>query len=378
MNSTPGAARRPLGWRAAAVLLLFGTACALLLAELALRLIGYSPGIPIHERDTVYGWRNVRGKTAVVTGPPVTIDARGFRGAGFAVPKPPHTRRIFGMGCSVSIAVSVGETETYQARLQQRLQARAGSDTAIEVINAGVGGYSSQMGRQWLEHEIVSYQPDLLIIMYGWNDHWAARAGGRDRILASSPVERWKALLLGSRIMQALYQFRSTERVAAWEGSLRRVLNPPAAPAATAAATDTAPRDITLGNRVSLDEYDENLTAMITLARAHNSAVLLVTAPLRHALTPEHRAATRFTVAPVDGTIPDNVCAMHHLYTETVRAVGQREQVPVADAEAFFNAMPAAEREMLFDPHDYIHLNAQGLARLTEVLEQTIVASRLL
>jgi len=364
----------PLTWRARLAVLLFGTILALVSGEVLLWVISYNPGIPIHERDLRYGWRNVRGASAVVChdGPTVSINSLGFRGKEFAAKKTPGSLRVFTLGCSCTIGANVSDTETYAAQWERLLNQPDVTRHPVEVINAGVGGYSTEMGKAWLRHEIINYEPDLITLYYGWNDHWPARLGGSDRELSSATMEKAKFFLFKSRIIQLLYQLRSTELVSGWEGALRSaVASPGAAPDRQAAlASATSGRDVTLGYRVPILEYEENLREMISLATENRSAVILIAAPLQYAITEQNTAYDVTTVPFVDGTDAPTVIANHRLYTNVLRRVGKETGTPVADLEKVFNLLTQLERDRLF--YDYIHPNAEGFALLTEELNRTL------
>src|SRR6266576_5019208 len=53
--------------------------------------------------------------------------------------------------------------------LEKELRA-ANPNKQIEVVTMAVPGYTSHQGLAWLEREIDSLKPDLLIISFGWND----------------------------------------------------------------------------------------------------------------------------------------------------------------------------------------------------------------
>ena len=55
-------------------------------------------------------------------------------------------------------------------------QGRAGG-RRFEVMNAGVAGYSSHQGVLRFLQEVDRYQPDLVLVSFGWND--AAEAIGQ-------------------------------------------------------------------------------------------------------------------------------------------------------------------------------------------------------
>ncbi|MEW6358052.1 MAG: GDSL-type esterase/lipase family protein [Planctomycetota bacterium] len=105
--------------------------------------------------------------------------------------------------------------EVYAQRVQKELNSRG---IAVDVINAGVGGNTTAAGRSRFEKDVVSRQPDLVIIQFGIND---------------SAVDVWR--------------------------------KPPAS-----------------GSRVPVDRYEENLRYFIHVLRSRRAKVILMTPnPLR-------------------------------------------------------------------------------------------------
>jgi lysophospholipase L1-like esterase len=74
--------------------------------------------------------------------------------------------RILCVGDSVTFGWLVEEHEAYPARLQKLLVSR-GMD--VEVINAGVPGYSSHQVARYLP-ELLRFEPDLVVTYLGIND----------------------------------------------------------------------------------------------------------------------------------------------------------------------------------------------------------------
>jgi len=97
-------------------------------------------------------------------------DALGLRGAEALVPKPRGAYRIVCMGGSTTYCTEVREDErTYPAQLGEILRTRYGDDR-VEVLNAGVGGWSSWECLIDLELRVLDLQPDLLVVYHGIND----------------------------------------------------------------------------------------------------------------------------------------------------------------------------------------------------------------
>ncbi|OGE76822.1 MAG: hypothetical protein A3C85_02635 [Candidatus Doudnabacteria bacterium RIFCSPHIGHO2_02_FULL_48_21] len=98
------------------------------------------------------------------------INSLGFRGPEFSLQKKdPNMIRIFASGDSTTACAMVGNDEAWPAVLEKELRGRG---VNAEVINAGVGAWSSY--QEWLrfEREIINYQPDIVLLNQGWNEEF--------------------------------------------------------------------------------------------------------------------------------------------------------------------------------------------------------------
>jgi lysophospholipase L1-like esterase len=110
----------------------------------------------------------------------VKINALGFRGADISPTKPPTTLRIACLGASTTFSAEASSNDAiWTALLQRQLQGDLG--IPVEVVNAGVAGYTSNESLKYLKHRVLDVSPDL-VIYYEANNEIA-----RDtRLLAAS------------------------------------------------------------------------------------------------------------------------------------------------------------------------------------------------
>lgn len=312
-------------------------ACVLLLAlEGGLRLVGFEApgvetmeftfpldewrsddGVAFLERDPVLFWRprpNLLGH-----------NSRGLFGPEFAVPKPEGLYRIVCLGDSCT---HLGP-RPYPQRFGEILEHyRPGR---FEVINAGVLGWTSHQGLKRLETEVPEWQPDLVTVYFGWNDHWLAH-GLRD---SQQPVPApWR---------EALTRFARHLRTVQ---ALALLYRPP--------ARSSEPR-------VTLDEYAANLRAMKRDADRLGAEIWFLTAPQAF-----DRGVPRFLLESGEVDDPQKVLEVHRSYNQVVRRVGSELGVLVVDLEREIDAM-AAEKEELFEP-DHIHLSDNGRTLVAAML----------
>jgi hypothetical protein len=93
----------------------------------------------------------------------------GYRGDEVTKEKPADVYRIVALGSSETYSTSVGDyRESYPYMLQMHLHENG--YTNVEVINAGVGGYTSYESLLALQFRILELDPDLIVVYQGSND----------------------------------------------------------------------------------------------------------------------------------------------------------------------------------------------------------------
>lgn len=158
--------RRLLGWAAIAVA---SVLAGLLLAEAALRLMGYSA--PIWYRpDRQLGWTLRPGVSAWFTKEGrafVHVNAAGRRDRDTPLDKPDDVYRIAVLGDSYSEAMQVPREEAYWALLPERLGACGFQPgKRVEVLNFGVSGYGTAQEYVTLQSQAIRYRPDLVLLQF--------------------------------------------------------------------------------------------------------------------------------------------------------------------------------------------------------------------
>ena len=208
----------------------------------------------------------------------VAINSLGFRGGEF----PPRRRealRIVCLGDSWTFGANVDQENTYPARLEALLRQRF-PDAGVDVMNLGVMGYSSFQGRELLRRRALALEPDVVVLAFGMND--SSVAGFRDADLAAAPppgpgrraleaVGRLEALRLLAYAAQRLTRPGDSlaEHLRAADESAR-------SPGPGAAGTTEDYAEVARWTRVPLDEYRDNVSAMVGDARRHGAAVVLL------------------------------------------------------------------------------------------------------
>jgi len=156
--------------RAAKIGLLAGSlVVALLVAELALRAIGYYQMVAIYYDPLTgvglipgaHGIQNDEGRAWV------QINSHGFRDAPRSIEKPAGTYRIAVLGDSFVQASEVELQDTFVARLEASLNGcGASGGKRVEVLNFGVRSFGQAQEAILLREVVWKYQPDLVLLAF--------------------------------------------------------------------------------------------------------------------------------------------------------------------------------------------------------------------
>ncbi|QHV00617.1 SGNH/GDSL hydrolase family protein [Synechocystis sp. CACIAM 05] len=154
-------------WLANTLLVLGSLGFAVVVAEVALRLMGVSyPSF--YQVDPQRGHSLIPNFSARWTHEGnglVRINADSLRDRHYEKEKPADTYRIVVLGDSFSEAIQVNEDETYWSAIEKDLPSCPGlTGKTVEVINFGVGDYGTAQEYLTLQHHAMEYQPDLVLL----------------------------------------------------------------------------------------------------------------------------------------------------------------------------------------------------------------------
>lgn len=96
-------------------------------------------------------------------------NSHGFVGKEISKTKPSDVYRVVVLGDSFTEALQVHEGESYSELVQISLS-KSAAEQKIEVINAGVSGYSPMTYYLYLKRELLSFKPDLVLLQLFAND----------------------------------------------------------------------------------------------------------------------------------------------------------------------------------------------------------------
>jgi lysophospholipase L1-like esterase len=274
------------------------------------------------------------------------VNSQGLPYAEVHMPKPPHTYRILYLGDSCT-------QQGYPLFVEAFLNAdRPMKETQFDGAILALAGYSSHQGLVLAERYGRQLDPDLVVIYFGWNDHWLAREAPDAEKVVYVPRSRWEkitaTLLAKSRLLQGVYQLATT---------------------LSGSRIDTVQTEV----RVSPAQYRDNLLKMKAIFDERHVPVIFITAPTSHYQlgVPDDLVKRKIT------STKQQAIAMHRQYNQIVRDLAWHTGAYLLDLESDFSDLK--DPTQVFKS-DGIHFVEEGLAlvarRLTVFIERQVLPSQ--
>ncbi len=258
------------------------------------------------------------------------INSLGLRGE--EVKSHKTKRRILTLGNSCTFGWGVSYQDTYAQQLESLLNG------VYEVINGGIPGYSSFQGRRFFEKELIGLQPDIVCILFAWNDLWAAANRIADKDQQFPP----RVVIAVQNFLSRLHSYRLQKKLL-----LSGIEKEP---------DSLFDRTVPI-YRVGLKDFQSNLREICRVARSKGITPILLTSPIPSLATyyppglksPLHR--------------------FHEKYNQAMRELSVSDTVDLVDLAREFD-----RHGDLFDdaPNDPIHFNARGHLVAAELLAEHI------
>ena len=150
------------------LLVISSLAVAGTVGELTLSALGYKTLYVNPEREIFWeyhpllGWHHDPGKHGIFESSEfriaVFINQKGLRDRDYSYERTPGKKRILVLGDSFVWGLGVEQNQVFTEQLENLL-------TNVEVINAGVSGYSTDQELLWFKSEGIKYNPDLVILV---------------------------------------------------------------------------------------------------------------------------------------------------------------------------------------------------------------------
>jgi lysophospholipase L1-like esterase len=146
---------------------------ALLIAEVALRIVGYTYPV-FYTTDETRGYAlrpNMRGWYRKEGESYVEINSAGLRDREHARAKPPNTLRVAVLGDSYAEALQVPFEDAFWKVLERKLnECENFRGQQVEVINFGVSGYGTAQELITLREHVWDYSPDIVLLAFTTNN----------------------------------------------------------------------------------------------------------------------------------------------------------------------------------------------------------------
>jgi hypothetical protein len=110
------------------------------------------------------------GARGLYAGGLVRINEQGFRDDPVAIPKPPNTLRVIGLGDSTMFGLGVKRNECYMDLLEAEFQSLLGPDRRVEFVNTAAPAYNTVQEAEMFLTSGPAIQPDAVLIQYDNND----------------------------------------------------------------------------------------------------------------------------------------------------------------------------------------------------------------
>lgn len=292
------------------------------------------------------GWRSTDGRSR--------HNSLGFRGADIAVPKPAGRLRVVCMGESTTYCTGIADdAATYPARLQAHL-AGAAPELDIEVMNAGVGGYTSIENLLHCLFRVAPLEPDVIVYYYTHNDVHPRRMPGlsRDyREYSRSWYEPWLGggllswighrWVLASGAIGRVVRREYERRWRRWRAE-NIALNPP-------------------------DAFRANMTTLVLTGRAAGAKVLLVNPPYRGLVKEKLDEAP---AAPMARAVWE--------HRGIIREIGKKLSIPVYDLAADMTYCMDSDTFPNKYYLDQVHVSTKGAELMGSLIAKAILDNGLL
>lgn len=308
----------------------------------------------VYQPHPRYGKRPRAGLVLEAGGKTLRINQQGFRGPDLVAPSGEAPLRIACVGDSVVFGRYIDDDALFTARLAVLLEERLGRE--VEVINAGVPGYSLDTTFAVLREEIAPLEPDAVVVAQVVND-----LNGRClEVFAPSGSESSGPAGFDGYVGRWLGTWR--DRHVLLQSLVRKNLTPWVAPlSAGSQRRDDVPEDFAR-------PYQRKLTELVEWAKRRDLPVVLCTA--WKAFGDDQAPEQQFQAA--SGMLLNNpylslrgALAAYDAFNEAVRTVAREHSVVLVDMAAVI----PTEGEYF---RDTVHLTARGHALAAEALAEAI------
>lgn len=256
------------------------------------------------------------------------VNSWGFRGPEIG-PKTSGTLRVLFLGDSCTFAGEPPYPSMVEDMLNEAMH-QASDSREVECVSLSIAGYTSHQGRVLAERYGAEVAPDVVVVFYGWNDHWLAYGAPDHEKQPPESPGLFEAAVGQLRLLQLIARF------AGGDEPIDEVRVPPR-------------------------QYRDNLSRLAGVFEATGVPVVFITAPSGHRKLGVDPALLQLKFA----ADAESVMALHDEYVEIVRDIVR--EVPVSrrllDLNREFGELDTAALDALFTG-DGIHFERAGMERV--------------
>ena len=281
-----------------------------------------------HRRGAVYRFKQTFAQGGAIKESiyEETLPDTGFRGGDISRKKPDRTFRIAFLGDSATFGFHVPLqyifTETVEKNLDRRFRSRS-----VQTINAGAVGYTSTQGVNHFRENVLPYQPDVAVVMFG--------AVNETFAMDMTDAQRMESLARNSRpaaLRRTLLRLRTAQLLLrTWRGMSKK----------------RGPEKTT--TRVPPEQFRRDLAAFVDIANRNHIALVFMLPVRRDDLAMAHPAPNPYDTA--------------------MRQAADRYNIPLIDLPAAFRK-PAGTKVLMLDN---VHPSPAGHAVIAKQLAAAII-----
>jgi lysophospholipase L1-like esterase len=344
------------------VLLIF-----LIVAELGIRVILFLTPLgnkslnldPYEEPDPNFGWRlkanyqNIRFSPDTKTEETLIINSKGFRGKEFNKEKKADVIRIIAMGDSVTFGITP-ETCPYSVQLQELFNQKYSNK--VEVINAGVEGYSSEYVLKRLKYDILQYKPDIITVYVGWNDLYAV-----------NPLSPWNYKKFSglANFLNKFYLYKGSRKIIfQWlKPQIDKIIS-----------QDNSNQEIKSAyQNFEPVNYKENLRQIIEISKENKIQIIFINLAsiLSEKMSQEDIKKVHYPYFTSD---IEKLKMLQDRYNKAIEDIAKEEQVTLIDLNKAINQIP--DKGRLF--FDTMHPYCAGQKIIAETIFNNLISQKLL
>jgi len=226
-------------------------------------------------------------------------------------------------------SVTYGKRHNFSEKIQQLCDKNRFN---YEILNAGTEGVTIEVGYTRLLQTVISYSPDVLVVMYGWNDHWLKH---QSIWQSNTDFKSDAAKKLHEFIFKYIYSIRLL-KIMLYKLTMNK-----------------------LPFLVSIRKYEEYLNNFYKSAIKNNIKLVLMTSPYGYYAdqTPLHLTHLGNIIDPLE------VICVHNEYNACVRSFAAKYNVELIDMEKIINEY---NKKILTE--DYIHFTNEGNRLAAEII----------